>query len=292
MTFWKHSRRDMIPACVTLTQLILNFWLAATWSDRSLLEVLLLGPVGVMMFWYNVAVATHNFLHTPWSPNKTMNRIYGALNSINLGLPQTLYRFHHFNHHRYENDRRGTDGLTCDHSSTFAYGVNGRHEHVIAYCSLGLFRRGTAAAILKARQTGKMGVVWFETLTVAAALVAFLSASWKFTIFFYLPVFYFGWCLAHLENYYEHYGASPEIRCANSVSYYGRLYNMLFCNEGYHQEHHLQPQVHWTSRPQVREKLQMCQDAANCIASAFPPLLGFLDSREYKFDENSKLQKS
>jgi len=279
MTFWQHSPLDMIPVAVTLTQLVLNFWLAATWSDRSLTEVLLLAPLCVMLLWYNVAVAIHNFIHTPWFTTKTANRVYGALNSINLGLPQILYRIHHFNHHRYENDRRGAGGLTRDYSSTFAHGRNGRQEHVITYCALGLFRHGTAAAIRKAGQTGIMSDVWFESIAVMAALTAFLSASWKFTIFFYLPVFYFGWCLAHLENYYEHYGASPEIRYANSVSYYGELYNRLFCNEGYHQEHHLRPQVHWTCRPEIREKLRKRKDTANRVVSAFPPLLGFLDSR-------------
>ena len=90
-----------------------------------------------------------------------------------------------------------------------------------------------------------------------------------------MPIFYSGWFLAHVENYYEHFGASPENRLANSVSYYGPIYNFLFCNEGYHQEHHLRPQMHWTSRPKVRQQLISTKK----VVSKFPPLLGFLDRR-------------
>jgi fatty acid desaturase len=106
-------------------------------------------------------------------------------------------------------------------------------------------------------------------------LAGYAVLSWQYVLWFFLPTFYLGWCLAHLENYYEHFGASSETRSANSVSYYGRLYNLLFCNEGYHQEHHLRPQWHWTRRPELRAEFP----EGGRLVSKFPPLLAFLDRR-------------
>ena len=272
---WKYSPRDGILFAVTVAQMALNLWLAAWWNERTVPELALLWPVALLLFWYNPIVATHNFLHTPWFASGTINRVYAALNSINLGLPQILYRFHHLNHHRYENDRPGQDGRTRDHSSTYAFGKNGQHENVIAYCALGLFRRGTGEAYRETTRKGYGRQLSFELVVCLLGLTGYLALCWRYFVFFFLPTFYFGWFLAQLENYYEHFGGLPENRSANSVSYYGRLYNVLFCNEGYHQEHHLQPQLHWSRRPHVR----LQPTSTERVISTFPPLLGFLYRR-------------
>jgi len=275
MAIWKHSRRDAFPLLVTLVQLSLNIWIAATWGDRTIFQLVLLWPAALFLFWYNTGVATHNFLHTPWFAAGCANRTYGAINSVNLGLPQILYRYHHLNHHRYENDRPGPDGRTQDHSSTFAFGKTGGHEAALSYCARGLFRGGTFAAYREAIRKGDGGQLWLEVAVCGLGLAGYAFLSWQYLGGFFLPTFYFGWCLAHLENYYEHFGAFPEARSANSVSHYGRLYNLLFCNEGYHQEHHLRPQWHWTRRPKLRGELP----EGGRVASRFPPLLAFLDRR-------------
>ena len=275
MRIWKYSARDAVPVAITALQLSLNVWLAATWNERSVPQLFLLWPLCALLFWYNPIVATHNVLHTPWFASATANSVYAALNSVNLGLPQILYRFHHLNHHRHENDRPVTDGRTRDHSSTYAYGRHGRHEHVVSYCALGLFRRGTTEAYRQVIRKGYSRQFSFELVVCLLGLAGYALLSWRYFAFFYLSTFYCGWFLAQLENYYEHFGASPENRAANSVSYYGRLYNLFFCNEGYHQEHHLQPQLHWTRRSEVR----MAPTRTERVVSKFPPLLGFLDQR-------------
>jgi len=286
MRIWKYSRLDAVPLVVTAAQMSLNIWLATTWNDRTVPQLLLLWPATLFLFWYNPIVATHNFLHTPWFAHPLANNVYAAINSINLGLPQILYRFHHLNHHRFENDRPGKDGRTRDHSSTYAYGKDGNHENVIAYCTLGLFRRGTTEAYREARRKGYWKQLCFELVICLLGLAAYLLLSWQYFVFFFLPTFFFGWFLAQMENYYEHFGASPENRSANSVSYYGRIYNLLFCNEGYHQEHHIRPQMHWTRRPDTRQEFVR----TDRVIARFPPLLGFLNrhrSRPSCLDDNS-----
>src|SRR5262249_31384632 len=54
----------------------------------------------------------------------------------------------------------------------------------------------------------------------------------------------------------EHYGAQPGNAFANSVSSYNRWYNFLWFNNGYHQEHHWDPKVHWTRMRLLHEQIQ------------------------------------
>jgi hypothetical protein len=57
----------------------------------------------------------------------------------------------------------------------------------------------------------------------------------------YLPGWLTGLALCQIHGYYEH--------ARGTTSHYGRLYNVLFFNDGYHFEHHTRPQVHWTRLP-------------------------------------------
>lgn len=150
---------------------------------------------------------------------------------------------------------------------------------MIKYCALGLFRPATTHAFHDAKRSGQLPQFLFELTVCAAGIAGLALLSWEYVLLLYLPTFYFGWFLGHMENYYEHYGATPENKRANSVSYYGRLYNLLFCNEGYHQEHHFRPHIHWTQRPDINTHLADQLASPERRVSKFPPLLGFLDKR-------------
>jgi fatty acid desaturase len=80
----------------------------------------------------------------------------------------------------------------------------------------------------------------FESLDFVAALAlwgALLVFAPRFVITVYLPGYLCGLGLCALQGRYEH------IR--GTVSHYGRLYNILFFNDGYHVEHHAHPGMNW-----------------------------------------------
>lgn len=286
---WKYSWRDSVPLVITLFQLALNLWLAATWEQRPLPQNLLFAPLCLFLFWYNGLVSSHNFVHTPWFKAEWLNRIYMALNSLNIGLPQSYYRHEHLIHHRYVNDRRAADGQTQDPTSLFAHGKNGQPEPLISYCLLGLFRANLPESFRTIKRKGEAVQLYFELITCLLGCGCYLVLSWQYFLFLFIPIFYLGWVLEHLENYYEHFGGIPENRFANSTSYYGQLYNALFCNEGYHQEHHLRPGVHWTKRSQTRRELQAELDSVDRVILQFPPLLGWLDHQRILRQRRSSL---
>jgi fatty acid desaturase len=82
-----------------------------------------------------------------------------------------------------------------------------------------------------------------------------LILDWRYLVCFYLPSYYLGWVLTYAHTYALHYGAQPGNYYANSVSSYHRLYNWIFFNNGYHQEHHWDPKAHWTAMSRVRQEI-------------------------------------
>jgi len=250
---WRYSWRDARLLAASVIQLALNVWLAGTWHRRSWIELGWLWPAGAVLFWYNAVVVTHNFLHTPWFEREPLNRIYATLDSANLGVPVTLCRFHHLNHHRHGNDRPDAAGLTRDHSSTYRFGAGGRPERAVTYALLGLFRGGTAEAWREAAHGRERGRLLAEAGACGMALAGYLLLCWQFVLLFLIPVFYAGSVLGIVTNYYQHGGGALARPWPNAVSHYGRFYNRVCCNEGYHREHHGRPGVHWTERPTLRD---------------------------------------
>jgi hypothetical protein len=85
-------------------------------------------------------------------------------------------------------------------------------------------------------------------IQVTAVLVLWSVLAARIPAFFigtYLPAYAAGLILCALHGYYEHE--------QGTTSHYGRLYNLLFFNDGYHAEHHARPGVHWSDLPAYRD---------------------------------------
>ena len=100
-------------------------------------------------------------------------------------------------------------------------------------------------------QTAALALGW----SVAMVLVPSLLAT------VYLPGLLGGALLAALQGHYEHRGGTTSI--------HARWWNLLFCNDGFHVEHHAAPARHWRELPAHR--------ASHARASALPPVLRWLD---------------
>jgi hypothetical protein len=56
-------------------------------------------PVIAVGMWWNANTIAHHFIHNPFFRSRTANGIYSALLSLILGVPQTLWRRRHLDHH-------------------------------------------------------------------------------------------------------------------------------------------------------------------------------------------------
>jgi hypothetical protein len=83
---WRFSRRDGILVMLAAAHgILLVLWPVA--------------PVIAVGVWWNANTIAHNFIHRPFFRSAAMNRMFSALLSIMLGVPQRLWRDRHLAHH-------------------------------------------------------------------------------------------------------------------------------------------------------------------------------------------------
>ncbi|QFZ20856.1 fatty acid desaturase family protein [Saccharothrix syringae] len=304
MRVWRVSPRDGLLVACSLTHFAVMFWCAATWAQAGwpgrVAQVALLA----VMTAYNIIVVAHLFTHLPWFASARLNAVASALNSVNIGQSAQAYGLMHVrNHHRYNNDAPGETGTTKDLSSTYRDGENGEHAPLLRYAIggalqslrdrgrelpllLGLTRPGAGELMLlslawrrEPRRSRELRQIRVDRAAHWLSLAALTAISWEWTLFCYLPAYFLALVMVNVQNYYRHYGADPDNRAADSVSHYGRLYNRLAFNDGYHQEHHLNPSAHWSQLPAVRRRHRARLDAQPRIVSPLPAMLGFLHTR-------------
>jgi fatty acid desaturase len=282
-------------------QLFTMLMMAAAWENSSFVLRVVIFALFVFITVYSILIVAHFFTHTSWFVSAKLNSAASMLQSVNIGQSVQAYQLKHVrNHHRYNNDREGPNNQIKDLSSTFKDGKGDEPIAIWRYAFLGAgltirdlvwslnpFQRwwgvGSQELILLemiAKAPNKRAKIirqiQLDRLAHLLEMAVLLTISWKWTLACYLPAFYLSFVLVNVQNYYEHYGAEPENRYADSVSYYGRIYNLLTFNDGYHQEHHLRPRAHWSRMPQVRREQREKLAEVERVVSPVPAIMGFL----------------
>jgi hypothetical protein len=175
--------------------------------------------------WWNSNTIAHNFVHRRFFRVAWANMAFSVLQSVMLGIPQTIWRQRHLAHHANRPWRP----------------------------------------------------VWTLTLVVELSLIAALwtvmaIASPTFFLGVYCPGYLIGLGLCAMQGHFEH--------ARGTTSHYGRIYNALCFNDGYHREHHAFPGVHWSELPRIRAERS---DTAQ--VSRWPPLLRWLDGHPLDYLE-------
>lgn len=100
-----------------------------------------------------------------------------------------------------------------------------------------------------------------QTLLVAGLWIALGVFAPRFFLTVYLPGWVLGLGLCAVQGHYEH--------ARGTVSCYGRLYNLLFFNDGFHVEHHARPRAHWT---------RLRRSRGRGSSSRWPPVFRWLEA--------------
>jgi fatty acid desaturase len=103
---------------------------------------------------------------------------------------------------------------------------------------------------------------------VAAAWIALASQAPAFFFAAYLPGYLAGLALCAMHGHYEH--------ANGTISHYGRVYNLLCFNDGYHAEHHRHPSAAWWTLPRYRD--------LESRASEWPAPLRWMESTKTAID--------
>jgi fatty acid desaturase len=251
------SRLDALLVLLALVQFAVLLYGVLSVGSVAWGTSLILGLASVILMCTNFQCVAHNYIHNPFFTSRQLNFAFSLFNSLLIGGPQSLYRIHHLHHHKYNNDAPNPEtGTTKDLTSTWRYSPwPWREESFWSYALVGYFRSDFGFLLREVRRKGLLSWAFWESAALFALLIALGLLNPRGLLIFYLPVWYFGNAAAQAENYLEHYGAIPGNRKTDSVSSYGRFYNLIWFNNGYHQEHHYRPQVHWTRIPEVKEML-------------------------------------
>src|SRR5947207_5244396 len=100
-----------------------------------------------------------------------------------------------------------------------------------------------------------------ESLLVLVLWSLLLTLAPRFFLTSYLPGWLIGLGLCRLQGHLEHEHGTTR--------HSGRLYNLLFFNDGYHVEHHARPAEHWRRLPEQKQ--------TGALASRWPAVLRWLD---------------
>jgi fatty acid desaturase len=278
-SFFRYSPYDVLPALGGVAIVVLILWTFLAFSSLSP-WVLALAFIAVMWsYCWNLQCISHNFIHNPYFSSPLLNRAYGVLETIALGVPHILYHHYHMNHHFGDNDAKGPDGTTKDWSSIYRHGKRGQPEAFWRYCLVSFFRVELGPVIRVVINHGRMEIAQavVESVVLAAFWLTMILVDWRYFVAFYLPSYYLGWVLSYAEGYLEHFRCQPGNYFANSVSSYNWLYNFFWFNNGYHQEHHWDPKVHWTRMRSLSQQIEPQMRANQTRILHGPHLTAFIE---------------
>lgn len=276
---FRHSPYDAIVALSGVGIVALIFW---TFLGFDALSMWILVPAFMAVMWsycWNLQCISHNFIHNPFFTNPWLNRLFSVLETLALGVPHELYHVYHMNHHWGDNDAKDVNGNTRDWSSIYRHSKDDAPEPFWKYVFVSFFRVEVGPLLRHVLRHGRGRITQtvVETLVLAVFWVAMAWVNWRYFVCFYLPSYYLGWVLSYAEGYLEHYGAQPGNPYANSVSSYNWLYNLLWFNNGYHQEHHWDPKMHWTRMKELHQQLRPQLDANHTRTLSGPHLTAHLE---------------
>jgi hypothetical protein len=221
-------------------------------------------PVIALGLWWNSNTIAHNFVHLPFFRRRSLNQLFSAYLSVLLGIPQRLWKERHLAHHAQCGEVAEREvGSDVTQRSECAWHARLQHRLTLSpqplLSQIMPSERGDFGG--EGKRIHHSAQLVLESLLVAALWSVLLALAPSFFLRTYLPGWLLGLGLCHLQGYYEH--------ARGTTSHYGRPYNLLFFNDGYHLEHHAEPALHWRLLP--------ARGQAVGTHSRWPPVLRWLD---------------
>ncbi len=275
--FFEYSSWDVIPVLAGVAHLAYVLALFFLFPVAPWWLLIAMAVIYAISISWNINGISHNFLHNPYFSAHWLNRAFSLMESLTLCFSQAFYEDVHMRHHSGNSDRKDAEGKTIDPLSIYRYSKTAAAENPFVFTFMAFFRDDIVDTYRHLNRKRHADARWglLEIACVLVMVAAMLVWDWK-AVLFMLPFYYVGHSLSSLNGYYEHYNANPDLPIAWGVSSYGRLYNFLWFNNGYHAEHHYRPKKHWTQMKALHAEIADQQRAAGVHVIPVSHALGFL----------------
>jgi|GEM_PF-1312617 len=274
---FRHSYWDAVNVAVIPGQAVFFVLLARAYGALPTTTLLALLPVLYALALQNSG-ANHNHHHTPFFRSRRLNALTRMGFSLQ-GEPKTPHNIYHGHHH--------STNRSWDHDSylrivglrapirrqlsrfglSFVEALGLRYFVLLVLLKRWPLERVAALAspadpelgrhvLGRVAQPAALRAATFDLGAWLGFRLLLCAIDWRFFFLYYVPANYLITSLRMGEDFMHHWGAADafDVR-RNAVSCYGKLYNWLTFNLGYHQEHHLRPTAHWLSLPSMTEGL-------------------------------------
>jgi fatty acid desaturase len=216
------------------------------WIEKNLVLALVCLVLAALALNFSLHISIHYFVHFK-TKVPGLDWFLELLSSLLIGLSFQYYQMSHWNHHRYDN-------TLGDFTSTWKEGAQGPEPRNIGLYAL-LWPLNSLRLPQQKAQAMREGYfnrdknrrMRLEMLVLLAFIggLFWLNPLWGLG---YCLMVYLGWVFISWQNYGQH--VPKQYGQPTAYSYYHRLYNKLFLNNGWHLEHHMQPQRrYWDLKP-------------------------------------------
>ncbi len=233
-------------------------WNELGWAGRAGMLV-----TGWAVLFWNYAVL-HNHMHVPIARPRALKWVVSRTLGLACGFPYRGYYLHHFNHHRY-NDGPGD------------WGRRHEGEGVLHYLT-----RSTLAPWLWPFET--VGNVWRAAKTRTQRLELVLDflvvdggllglVLWEPAMGLSLwAMWLVGQACIYWLNLAAHFETDASRRDSLGTTSTSWFYNFFFFNAGYHQAHHIWPQVPWQGLPAASRELAAAARVRPDLQTSLSPI--------------------
>lgn len=269
MSLLRYSKFDLLLVSQSLFTIALPVTIAI-WDPDFIIWILIL-PVHAFLIANMINTSMHYQIHWPVFSKRRWNHFYEIILSIGGMQSTQIYKWVHLSHHRYTNDIPTLNNHhTRDPFSLFAGGKNGQPQNAWIYCFQKILFLPTNFLLckkIKYQIPTKPKQLDNERLACFLFVLLIILINPTYGLWAWLVTYPIAGFLDYAWNYGEHWGSHDfgSDTTRNAVSIYNRWYNLLCFNEGYHQEHHYRPQVHWHDLPTVRSCLPSDRVTAKCM---------------------------
>jgi fatty acid desaturase len=199
-------------------------------------------------------VINHNHQHHPTFVPRFLNRGFGVLITLAMGVPATaIVAMHNFNHHVHNNHDE-------DFVRVSIVGYRWNLLNLLLFPFVAVVRfLPTKVRTMRAWRTQRPELyrqVMLERVVYYPVLITLLVLRPLETLgFIVLPQLYGQWGILAI-NHVQHDGCDPDSEFNHSRNFVGGWLNWWVFNNGYHTAHHLRPNLHWSQVPQFHAQIR------------------------------------